>query len=68
MQARINLQTFSIFPSVYLGSYFYYKCVNQQLMNEVSIMWRIYDTKAEFNNCFIIHSWQVIPSLKTYGS
>ena len=34
MQARIDLHTFSFFPSVYLGSYFYYKCVNQQLMNE----------------------------------
>ena len=31
MQARIDLHTF---PLVYLGSYFYYKCVNQQLMNE----------------------------------
>ena len=34
MQARIDLHTFFIFPSVYLGSCFYYKCVNQQLMNE----------------------------------
>ena len=34
MQARIDLPTFSILPSVYLGSCFYYKYVNQQLMNE----------------------------------
>ena len=34
MQARIDLHTFSFFPSVYLGSYFYYKFVNQQWMNE----------------------------------
>ena len=34
MQARIDLHTFFIFPSVHLGSCFYYKCVNQQLMNE----------------------------------
>ena len=34
MQVRIDLPTFSIFPSAYLGSCFYYKCVNQQLMNE----------------------------------
>ena len=25
-----------------------------------------YDTKAEFNNCFIIHSKYPIPSLKTW--
>ena len=34
MQARIDLHTFSIFSSVYLGSCFNYKYVNQQLMNE----------------------------------
>ena len=24
-----------------------------------------YDTKAEFNNCFIYYSFKIIPSLKT---
>ena len=24
-----------------------------------------YDTKAEFNNCFIIYSFKIIPSVKT---